>query len=369
MLILRPNGVGEMDRTSGHSSLKKTVTWVFRCSLLVACIVLTVSAAGDVQAQADPAFDDSTPVHIPLTVWQTPSRTYKAAITVGIGSDKTLPFGFDTGSTGLRVFADADLGAPHSGVQCSQTPTSVTYGNPARIIYSGVVCYAQLHFGTLTTPTTIPFAYLTSASCPSANPHCKIPDLHSRKAMGSYGVFGAGLTGTIGREGSVPNPILTLPGRLGSIYRIMLTHTGGELVLGGASPPGAVRFKLAPGKLVGEKWELGQACLFVDGRANNTCLTISFDTGNGVPWLHSVSNDSVPQVNGFVTPSTRVGFAPVGYSSAAISLVAGGSFSDKIKVVEIPGKPPIANVSIQAFFDRAVTYDNTAGEITFSVAQ
>jgi hypothetical protein len=358
-----------MNRTASHSSLKRIVTLVFRYSLLAACIVLTLSAAGDVQAQADPTFDDGAPVHIPLTVWQTPSRTYKAAITVGIGSDKTLPFGFDTGSTGLRVFADADLGAPQSGVQCSQTPTSVTYGNPARIIYSGVVCYAQLHFGTFTTPTTIPFAYLTSASCPSTNPHCNIPDLHSRKAMGSYGVFGAGITGSIGRDGSVPNPILTLPGRLGSTYSILLTHTGGELVLGGTSPPGAERFKLTPGKLVGQKWELGQACLFVDGRATNTCLTISFDTGNGVPWLHSVSNDSVPQANGIVIPSTRVGFAPVGDSEAAISFVAGGSFSDKIKVVEIPGKPPIANVSIQVFLNRTVTYDNTIGEITFSVAQ
>lgn len=68
MLILRPNGIGEMNRTASHSSQKETGTLVFRCSLLAACIVLSVSAAGDVQAKADPILDDGAPIHIPLTV-------------------------------------------------------------------------------------------------------------------------------------------------------------------------------------------------------------------------------------------------------------------------------------------------------------
>ena len=55
--------------------------------------------------------------------------------------------------------------------------------------------------------------------------------------MHGYGVFGAGLTGIMSGEGRVPNPILTLPGRRGSIYNVMLTRGSGELVLGGEDDP------------------------------------------------------------------------------------------------------------------------------------
>lgn len=108
---------------------------------------------------------------------------------------------------------------------------------------------------------------------------------------------------------------------------------------------------------------IGRTCLFVDGHPIDACMLISFDTGNGVPWIHSMDTDSIPQQDGFVTPGTQLGFGPPGDLRAATSVIAGKSFADEIKVVSIQGRPPLTNVSIQAFFDHIVTYDNTRGII------
>jgi hypothetical protein len=332
-----------------------------RISFAVICGLL-LAAVGCAQA-APVAGSDDAPVQIPLTVSENPHfGTYSAKIAIALGNGKPLPFGFDTGSSGLHVFADADLDKT-DGVRCTKTPTSVTYGNPARITFTGVVCYAQLHFDDITTPSVVPVAYLTSASCPATNPECRIPDLHSPRAMKGYGVFGAGLTGIMSGNGNVPNPILTLPGRRGSIYSVILRHDGGELLLGSAEPRGAVEFPLTPSTRPGQRYSFPQTCLFVNGEPLGACLSISFDTGNGVPWIHSPSTGGIPQEDGVVRAGTQLGFAPAGESRAATSVVAGTSFADTIKIVDIPGKAPLTNVSIQAFFDHVVTYDSARGVI------
>ena len=337
-------------------------------ALCGALVLPAVGCAGSAAATSE-LTQAASPLHIPLTVTQNARfGTYSPKITVAIGNGKPLPFGFDTGSSGLHVFADANLDAPNSGVRCTKTPTTVTYGNPARITFSGVVCYAQLHFGESSTPAEVPLAYLTSASCPQTNPNCRLPDLHNPKAMGGYGVFGAGLTGIMNGNGSVPNPILTLPGRRGSIYTIALRHDGGELVLGGSEPEGSAEFQLQPGNRSGQRYTFPRTCLFVNGQPTDTCLLISFDTGNGVPWIHDDGPIAVPQQDGRVLPGTRLGFAPAGSKTEATSVVAGTAFSDSIKVLNIPNRAPLTNASIQAFFDRIVTYDNTRGIIGIAPA-
>jgi hypothetical protein len=344
------------------------VTNIFRV-VLCGLALLPIGGCAQAGAATPPGADSDVPVNIPLTVVQNPRYgTYSPKISIALGNGKPLPFGFDTGSTGLHVFADANLDAPDSGAQCTQTPTSVTYGNPARITFHGVICNVQLHFEGIATPALVPVAYLTSASCPSTNPTCQIPDLHSPKAMGGYGILGIGLTGVMYADGAVPNPILSLPGRRGSVYSIILTHDGGTLVLGGAEPSGALDFVLPPGTVPGQVFSLPQACLFVDGRKTDACMTISFDTGNGVPWIHTTDSGSIPQQNGIVRSGTRIGWGPPDATQQATSVVAGTSFADSIKVLGIPGHAPITNTSIQGFFGHTVTYDNLRGVIAVSPA-
>ena len=293
-------------------------------------------------------------ISIPLTVKQLPHYdTYKASINIGFGRLAPLPIAFDTGSAGLHVFGAAKLDADGSGVQCTRKQIKFTVGNPGRVTYYGVMCHAPLSFGNFTTSVQVPFAYLTSATCAPHNPGCKVPDPNKVRG-GVYGVFGAGITGAM----PVENPILASSF---SRYNIKLTRRSGELVLNGQEQPDAALFQLHPGTN-GATWANAQTCLFVNGAVSGTCLAISFDTGNGVPWIRDSDTAPIPQENGLVTPKTLIGFGPEGATQAATSVVAGASFANKIRVEPTTGLP-LTNTSIQAFFGHVVTYDNLNGRI------
>lgn len=297
-------------------------------------------------------------VSIPLTVRQLPRGTYKADVSIRFGNLGPLPIAFDTGSAGLHVFAAARLDSPGSGVECTLEPVTFTVGNPGRVIYSGVICYAVLRFHGFTTPAPVPIAYLTSVACAPNNPDCKLPNLDNPEAHGGvYGVFGAGLTGPM----PVQNPLLASSV---STYSIKLTRSGGELVLDGVAEADAIPFPLLPGSGSSGKWRKGPACLFVDGKATGACLAISFDTGNGVPWIHD-SDVAIPQENGFVTPGTRIGFGPPGAAHAATAIVAGTSFATRVRIRPAKGMP-LTNTGIEAFFGHVVTYDDANGRISIA---
>jgi hypothetical protein len=298
-------------------------------------------------------------IPIPLSVMQLPRGTYKVDVSIGFGNLRPLPMSFDTGSAGLHVFAAAGLAVPGSGVDCTQTPVSFTVGNPGRVTYEGVICNAVLHFEGFTTPVPVPIAYLTAAKCTPDNPHCRVPNLNDPRAHGGvYGVFGAGITGAM----PVRNPLLAAAV---STYSIALTRTGGELLLGGAQPGGAVEFPLAAGNRAGTKWRNGQACLFVNGKATGSCLTVSFDTGNGVPWIRDSDTAAIPQQHGLVAPQTRIGFGPPGAGEAATTVVAGAAFASRIKV-ELATRAPLTNTGIESFFGHVVTYDDLNGRISIA---
>ena len=210
-----------------HTPIHSTAALLILATSWSSCTGATIADDGIGEIQKEPP-----PVRVPLTMSRTRAGTYKATLDVRIGNLARLPFGFDTGSTGLHVFADAKLDAAGSGVACSKTPTSVTYGNPPRIIFSGVMCYAVLQIGSVTAPLPIPIAYLTKASCPPNLPDCTLPDPSNPKSVGGYGVFGAGITGLITGQSNPPPPILRLPGSYGQRYSLVLTPERGDLILG-----------------------------------------------------------------------------------------------------------------------------------------
>lgn len=336
-------------------------------------IALGLIANFDAGAQTLPP-----PIHVPLMVSQTARGTYKATLNVGIGSLQQIPFGFDTGSTGLHVFADVTFTGADSGIRCSHISTQVVYGNPPREKFLGVMCYARLHIGAATTPAAVPFAYLTKVVClANAPPGCP-PDIHSFKSMGGYGVFGAGLTGVISGKHIAPPPLLRLPGRYGLFYSVVLGADSGDLILGSRLSPDATMFRLRPTTNVkGQRWAQGSACLFVNGQPINTCLIIAFDTGNGVPWLHNVTNPLLPLSCGtctncdsceLVTAGTSIGFGHVIGGPEATSVIAGTEFSNSIADVPVSGGRIMTNTGIQVFFHHIVTYDAKDGAIFFAPA-
>lgn len=333
-----------------------------RSAVVLGLLVFVGSAASAQTAQP--------PIHVPLIMSRTAAGTYKANLKVGIGDLQPISFGFDTGSTGLHVFSDVSLNSsgPNSGITCTQTATTVVYGNPPRTEFFGVMCYARIHIGAVTTPEPVRFAYLTKAEClPTAPPGCVAPDPSNYQQMKSYGIFGAGLTGVISGKKIAPPPLLKLPGRYGRMYSIILGPKQGELILGSRVPPGASRFRLQNVATVpGEKWTQGEACLYVDEQSINTCLIISFDTGNGVPWLHNVPPNGLLQVNdGLVMPGTRIGFGRVVTHNEAFTVLAGSESWNSIKDISVPGRI-MTNTSIQVFFGQIVTYDAVNGAIFFT---
>lgn len=309
------------------------------------------------------------PIRVPLTVSQTARGTFKAAIDVGIGNLKPIPFVFDTGSTGLHVYADASLIQSNNGIVCTQTKTQVKYGNPPRITLTGVMCQAVLHIGSVSTAEAVPFAYLTAASCSHSVKKC--PDPRNPKQMGAYGIFGAGIAGIISGTGIAPPPILSLPGRYGEIYTVAIGPRQGELILGSYPPANAVIFRLLPVMSgAAARWSLGRSCLFVNGSPIGTCLTTSFDTGNGVPWLHNVANPLLPirKRNGeiFVRPSTVLGFGPEDSDEIGTTVTAGSAFANTIEIEPEPNGRVMTNTGIQAFFGHLVTYNAVYGNISFA---
>jgi hypothetical protein len=341
------------------------------CQVLLAAMSVLLFHAIAVYAQ-DPG---SAPIHVPVTMFQKSANGIKKPrISVGIGNMGSFPVDLDTGSSGLRVFADANLindrTPTNSGVKCSDIGTSVTYGNPALITYSGVICYATLTFGTYVSPQPVPFAYLFSASCGEANQGCTPPDLTSVQDMGGFGILGLGLTGPQSGTNIIPNPVLTLPAPYSCKYSVRLTNEdqGGELVLGDNEPPNAVSFKLPPSTDGGAKWANAKASLFVNASPIDTSFQISFDTGNPVPWIHNPGPNTIPQCpTGVVENLTTIGWAPPGQATQTFSVVAGTTeFVDLIRVLEIMNSPSLTNTSIQVFYGQIVTYDNFAGTISFA---
>jgi hypothetical protein len=337
-----------------------------RIALLSALLFVPASACAQSLASPPPGVA-SPPIPIPLEVVRNATYgTYRANVAVAIGNTPSRPFTFDTGSEGLHVYADANLTRPNSRVRCSDVPTQVVYGDPARIIFSGVVCYAPLHFQGVATNEGVPIGYLTSASCAPTNPGCTIPDLHSVKSMGGYGIFGSGLTGIAYGRGDIPNPLLSLPNGLGETYSIALTTSGGKLMVGAVASANAATFAFGKGIAPGQRYSLPSGCLFLNGAVTTHCPLISFDTGNGVPWMHATNFDGMPTKNGYLKPDTRSGIGPLGMSAPATSVVAGTSFNNSIGAVIVDKKAPITNPGIQAFFGRTFTYDDRRGVIAVS---
>ena len=307
----------------------------------------------------------TAPIHLPLTMTQTADQTYKAALQVGIGSLPAMSIGFDTGSVGLELFAVP--GIPGNGTACTNETISVSYGNPLRVTYGGVLCYGEINLaGVISTPR-IPFGLLTSMTFCAPGYQCKTP--HENFADGIYGVFGAGISpAAVG----LPNPLRTLPGAYGKRFMLRLKADSGEhssLILAPRWHYDAAifpQFKQTVGALNLPVYDKGKGCILVNEKETGVCALVSFDTGNGVPWLH-VTVPSLPTIIGsngvrYVAPGTTIGLAPRRGGTSPVSLVASTTFAGEFRYTD--RSSDLINVSIQAFLGNDVTYDGEQGVIT-----
>lgn len=286
-------------------------------------------------------------------------------ISVGVGSlQPPLPITLDTGSVGLVLFAVP--GIPGNGTACNQS-FSVSFGNPLRVTYSGMICTGTINLAGLISTPSIPFGLLTATTFCAQGFQCKTPQ--ENYAAGVYGVFGVGL----GPGLDLPNPLRTLPGAYGQRFMLRLnanTNALSSLMLAPAWRFDAAVFPQGPqtvGALKLPTYGKGPGCVLVNGQASSVCPLVSFDTGNGVPWFH-VSIPNLPTVtpnpNGptFVAPETTMGVSPSLGGPPAFTLVAGDTFAGEFGYEDFTSN--LINVGIQAFLGNDVIFDGEQGVIT-----
>jgi hypothetical protein len=336
-----------------------------RCrSALVTITFLTISVWAQTLRAQTTSSAPAQPIEVPLTMVETAQQTDKAMLQVGVGSLQPLAIPIDTGSVGLVLFATP--GIPGNETSCSTQTISVSYGNPLRVTYGGVICDGSISLaGVIATPR-IPFALLTSTTFCAPHNRCKTPQ--QNYADGDYGVFGIGIS----PGDNLPNPLRTLPGPYGKRFMLRLNANGSEpssLILAPRWRFDAAvfpQFEQTTGALGLPVYDKGQGCVLVNGQPTSVCPIVSFDTGNGVPWLH-VTIPNLPTVSGtngdiYVAPGTTIGVTPRLGGSAAVSLVAGNTFAAEFRYAD--QKSNLINVSIQAFLGNDVIYDGEQGVIT-----
>jgi hypothetical protein len=327
-------------------------------TLAVGLIGVTVLAPAARGAEPAPAVQ-----RVPVTM--TLSRSsYKASVMVSVGNLGAVPIAIDTGSVGLRLFAMAGVGTPGSGTTCTDTQTTVLFSNPPRIGYHGVSCSGYVHVGSATTLRAIPFDLLRTAFCPDTNPDCRLAsnDPARKAADGVYGILGVG----IDQDRGFPSPFRVMGGPVPDTFALTLSTAGGEVAFGVPAPAGATIFQgsaAGKGTLDLPVWAVPTSCLVIDDRLSSTCLPTKFDTGDPTGFVYAPDPvPDLPATGGYVTPPTRVGFAPQGQTKAATTLVAGAE-SVRIRVAQ---RPAFANAGIHAFFDHTFTYDGAHGTIAVS---
>jgi hypothetical protein len=335
----------------------------FRIAFVAATLLFISVRAQTLYAQATSSAS-ARPLSVPLTMVETSAQTEKAMLEVGIGSLQPLSMSVDTGSVGLVLFATP--GIPGNGTNCSMKTISVSYGNPLRVTYSGVICHGSINLGGVIATPRIPFALLSSMTFCAPKSQCKTPQ--QNYADGNYGVFGVGIS----PGDNLPNPLRTLPGAYGKRFMFRLNANASEpsvVILAPAWRFDAAvfpQFEQTTGALGLPVYDKGQGCVLVNGQPTSVCPFVSFDTGNGVPWLH-VTIPNLPTVPGadgniYVAPGTTIGVAPRLGGPAAVSLVAGDTLASEFRYADKSSN--LINVSIQAFLGNDVTYDADQGVIT-----
>jgi Eukaryotic aspartyl protease len=287
-------------------------------------------------------------------------------ITVKIGGDRPVNLLFDTGSTGIRVFAKDVPAGPNSGIRTTGQSASVTYNSGLAL--KGTVAVARISVGGLRT-SSIPFELVTSCS-----QGCSSGALSGEGAGPISGIFGAGLRGPT-LEDPEENPLQALPGRYGESWTVRVSHPAtssstGSVVLGGA-PPSATSevIKLKPEAGGRERhWNDLPVICWTFGSTNRFCTSSYFDSGSDnmviqaprlPPELHATTGYTTVPPNTTITASAPGARRPFWEFDT-------GTLSDFNEAITRLAAPAFLESGIQAFEAMNVTYDTVRGELIFS---
>ena len=209
--------------------------------------------------------------------------TTRMMVQVSIGGGPAIPVMLDTGSQGLRVFADA-VGS--QGITPTQTNTSETFATGVRL--NGVVATAPLVVGGLPTAGPIPIMVIQGVDCDPSVSFCQ-PQWASEAVVmadnfGAQGILGIGRM--YGHNG-VFSPILQLEGGVPSSYSVHLSDSGNGQIVFGQPPTSPLATWSTPPDGVPQQanginaWnDTAVAACWSIGGTPATCVPTAFDTGS-----------------------------------------------------------------------------------------
>ncbi len=300
----------------------------------------------DAPAASEAALDAGAgvPVSVPMPVTQTSSGgSMRFSVTLQIGG-APLDVLLDTGSSGLRILQGAVPDASFS----STTTTPLTYSYHSGLELTGVLAFASVGLGTLTTAAPIPVMLVTQIGCSASEPNCGAAGETPQNAtvFGPFkAIFGVGM-----RNGNskVGNPIVQLAGHPsflvqapsygGDAGTLVLAPSPSQLAgietatlpaLSGGSP-------LADGTPAWDDRFGLPACLDDTTTSTDYCVPAELDTGNPPVYIEW------PAYTGTSTTTLAAGTAIEVTLGPAASPLAQYSFT-----VASPPKPGIDEVEVE----------------------
>jgi hypothetical protein len=294
---------------------------------------------------------------------------YQPGVTISVAGGPPSTVIFDTGSTGLYIFA-SQVG----NLNLRETHHPVTYGYGDGERYEGELVYAPVTIGGVTTQP-IPIVVVKRAYCSNIKPDCPVKNDDPNNPVAHFGIYGTmGVGMTMIPKDKVYSPLRALPGNYGNGFIIQgLSEQGGSLVLG-----------LTPNNTAGfSQVQLPQKGTYPDGSpmyddkslmvqytiAGRTKeLPTAFDTGGNEP-PHFFSDNSL----GF-PEAKKAKIVPAGKNFEAI-LENGFDWSfvttKQVGPHQVKFKPkpanaePWFNTGVGFFYQFDVLYDYANGKLGF----
>ena len=337
---------------------------VLLSGLLLSAGVPTLVAVGSAGA-SDPPF-----VVVPINVLGgqgTPSGA-EPVVSVRVGGSNPVPVYLDTGSSGLRIFANVVPTGPGSGVTVTSRPSNITYEGGDK--FTGVLASAVVTVGSQATAGPVSFGLVNQASCKATKPSCPAAGGISgyESSKGVYGVLGIGMQSS---QGGVVSPLLGMPGSLADTWGLWLDGKTGWLVLGAANllsgHPAPTTFQLkSDGAVAGRAlWEDNQVPLCVAVGTTQQCTHGLFDTGTASFQITGPVLGQSPTVAGSlqVVAGLPVTITQPGAASPFWTFGTGTVKSRNLVRIG-PEKGSFVNTGVQAFYDFGVLYNDTTGTIS-----
>jgi hypothetical protein len=232
-------------------------------------------------------------------------------VNVSVGGGPPVAVIFDTGSTGLRIYA------PAVGPSVKRTGIPIHYGYGSGSAYYGEKAYANVKIGPVATATAVPFELVTDLHCYANQPNCpgKIGVDAAARQWRIRGVMGVSLAG----GGGIPSPLSALPAPLNGGF--VISHR--QVFLG---PPESVERTFKTLQLARLSPDLANG-----GPAWNTTLQVSWRVGG------SAANGGAPIATLFDTGNEEATIR-VAAGDVASTLMAGEHLRNGVPVeATIPG--------------------------------